>query len=715
MPISGSNYTLPTNSFAQPVNGQRFDATAGAATLNDIATALDALVDGSGQAAGSIANAKLANMAEATIKGRASGAGTGVPTDLTASQARAIIDPQLGDFAPASADAVTRTLRAKVRELGVSVTDFGAVGDNVADDWPAFQKAINAVASAGGGRVDVPSPPARYRIKQALRLYSNVTINVLSPSTIIECVGGADYSDESVGLPPGGLAGRTSQYPFSTGCIMFGSSDQTYNNFNLPVKALNAVSLGAATVTLTTLSDNSFFNVGDNVWVEDTTTWVPFGPVTGFPAVSFANEYPVSAQFNRITAINRATGVITLLNPMSQAISSARLRNFTTTGGVNVKSFDFGTSPITVHDSGVPYWTSYNAAVIGGTWIHNTGSFTISGGGIGCTFRPDAVYAYYDAYAVNTLVNCDTFTPYAKVGRHAAEMALFSSGTRHTFGTVIVTGVSEGANAVIRCGEGSNNNTISVGFIHNATPYTNTSADLENIIHVHNASDNSVTVNSIVGNRIKFRVANISNYDSYSGATSPLTLRNSISVKSSNLEQQESYALIEDASSQYNTISGNFSGLISNGSSYSVQVVSSAGAGNAMRDIVGRVGTAFYQSGVDSTNRLENVVLNDVNQANLAAVRNYATRLSQPIYDSSGNKQYDVKQIFGFSGVMPGSGTLLVTFGGGFSFTGPYTYVATGTDATGLSPGVGVANQTANSILITAPAGSNIAWMCTGY
>jgi hypothetical protein len=36
-------------------------------------------------------NAKLANMAEATIKGRAAGAGTGDPTDLTAAQVRAII------------------------------------------------------------------------------------------------------------------------------------------------------------------------------------------------------------------------------------------------------------------------------------------------------------------------------------------------------------------------------------------------------------------------------------------------------------------------------------------------------------------------------------------------------------------------------------------------------------------------------------------------
>ncbi len=40
---------------------------------------------------GSIANAKLANMSEGTIKGRASGAGSGAPQDLTAGQAAAIV------------------------------------------------------------------------------------------------------------------------------------------------------------------------------------------------------------------------------------------------------------------------------------------------------------------------------------------------------------------------------------------------------------------------------------------------------------------------------------------------------------------------------------------------------------------------------------------------------------------------------------------------
>jgi len=57
-----------------------------------------------------VTNAKLANMAEATIKGRAVGAGTGDPTDLTAAQATAVITS-------ASGGGTTNFLRAVERGL----------------------------------------------------------------------------------------------------------------------------------------------------------------------------------------------------------------------------------------------------------------------------------------------------------------------------------------------------------------------------------------------------------------------------------------------------------------------------------------------------------------------------------------------------------------------------------------------------------------------
>lgn len=53
---------------------------------------------------GSIVNADLADMAEATVKGRAAGAGTGVPVDLTAAQLVTMLGSAVGALLPATAD-----------------------------------------------------------------------------------------------------------------------------------------------------------------------------------------------------------------------------------------------------------------------------------------------------------------------------------------------------------------------------------------------------------------------------------------------------------------------------------------------------------------------------------------------------------------------------------------------------------------------------------
>lgn len=74
------------------------------------ATWLDT-VQSTGIADDSVTNAKLTNMAQATIKGRASGAGTGDPVDLTAAQVRTIIgnatDTQVGLIEKATSGEMT--------------------------------------------------------------------------------------------------------------------------------------------------------------------------------------------------------------------------------------------------------------------------------------------------------------------------------------------------------------------------------------------------------------------------------------------------------------------------------------------------------------------------------------------------------------------------------------------------------------------------------
>lgn len=81
-------------------------------------------------AANAVSNAKLADMAEARIKGRPAAAGTGDPADLTAAEAKALLAiaaADVADFAEAVRDRVGLTLAAGT---GISVTVDDA-GDSI--------------------------------------------------------------------------------------------------------------------------------------------------------------------------------------------------------------------------------------------------------------------------------------------------------------------------------------------------------------------------------------------------------------------------------------------------------------------------------------------------------------------------------------------------------------------------------------------------------
>ena len=86
---------------------------------------------------------------------------------------KAAID-QFGFLASGSA-AVTRTIQDKLRD-SVSVKDFGAVGDGIADDTAAIQAAINA---AGGRTVFIPA--GTYRITDTLSYNVSKTFGAFSP------------------------------------------------------------------------------------------------------------------------------------------------------------------------------------------------------------------------------------------------------------------------------------------------------------------------------------------------------------------------------------------------------------------------------------------------------------------------------------------------------------------------------------------------------
>lgn len=78
--------------------------------------------------ADAFSNTNLANMAAATIKGRASGAGTGDPTDLTAAQVATIVGSVAAAFSNTSlANMVAATIKGRASGAGTGVpTDLSA-------------------------------------------------------------------------------------------------------------------------------------------------------------------------------------------------------------------------------------------------------------------------------------------------------------------------------------------------------------------------------------------------------------------------------------------------------------------------------------------------------------------------------------------------------------------------------------------------------------
>jgi hypothetical protein len=83
-----------------------------------------------------VANASLADMTQATIKGRASGAGTGPPTDLTGTQTTAILD------------VFTSALKGLVPNSGGGTANF-LRADGAFAAPPAFTAATQAEQEAG--------------------------------------------------------------------------------------------------------------------------------------------------------------------------------------------------------------------------------------------------------------------------------------------------------------------------------------------------------------------------------------------------------------------------------------------------------------------------------------------------------------------------------------------------------------------------------------
>lgn len=98
----------------------------------------------------------------------------------SSANATELLSSDLVTFIQAGVGAVQRTVQSKLRDI-VSVKDFGAVGDGIANDTPAIQAAVDFL-TPGGGTVFIP--PGTYLVDTIVFPYDRGPTNTSAYTTI---------------------------------------------------------------------------------------------------------------------------------------------------------------------------------------------------------------------------------------------------------------------------------------------------------------------------------------------------------------------------------------------------------------------------------------------------------------------------------------------------------------------------------------------------
>jgi hypothetical protein len=148
-------------------------------------------------------------------------------------------------FTPPGAGAVARTFESKLRDM-VSVKDFGAVGDGVADDTAKIQAAIDAVSAAGGGVLYVPEGTyavSPLSMKTGVRLVgassASTTLQFPAGNATARCVSIIAHNDvtiESLTLDVNNAPGPPQAVPTGPTAISIGASSGSAGSNRIKIK-----------------------------------------------------------------------------------------------------------------------------------------------------------------------------------------------------------------------------------------------------------------------------------------------------------------------------------------------------------------------------------------------------------------------------------------------------------------------------------------------
>lgn len=98
-----------------------------------------------------------------------------------------------------AASATARSVNSKFSEVQVSVKDFGAVGNGVADDTVAIQAAIDYIASIGGGVVGIP--PATFPISSSLAVPTTAVVTFRGAGAAVSIIRNSNTAGNAFTAP----------------------------------------------------------------------------------------------------------------------------------------------------------------------------------------------------------------------------------------------------------------------------------------------------------------------------------------------------------------------------------------------------------------------------------------------------------------------------------------------------------------------------------
>jgi YVTN family beta-propeller protein len=377
-----------------------------------------------------VTNAKAANMAQSTIKGRAAGAGTGDPTDLTATQATAILNAVVGDSgsggtkglvpAPGAGDAANAKYLSAYGDFRTVTPSLGSAGRFslfIRQQTSGFSAATDICYVPSQKKCYVACGASNFVAYQDMRLSgggSNVALGV-SAFSVVYC-------------PSNGYV-----YAGSSGGQLIKVIDPSSNTV---IATISGVTGGCYLGTYDPVSGYLYFTTANNKIVEidpATNTLLRMSGVIGasssFGKPTVLNGKIYFAQASGISVVSRSTLTLTTTiagrtGDNASGSSADTARNLVWVGGLtstkSVAAIDVTTDTVvaTVATSNGPSGVFYDS-VSDTVYVNDNSSFTAinastkeaintsiqtSGGGAGQVCVDDTLGAVVVAQASSSLV-----------------------------------------------------------------------------------------------------------------------------------------------------------------------------------------------------------------------------------------------------------------------------------------------------------------------